>query len=62
MSGDLFPEVSLIEQIREVEREIAYRHSVYNRLVGQGKMKADVARRHIYAMTAVLKTLRGLQA
>lgn len=53
------PGVSLRDQLRCVEREIALRQAVYPRWVRSGRMKADIAEREIAAMTAVLGTLRS---
>lgn len=57
LSGDLF-EVTIIEQIRCIERELSYRQRVYKRLVERNRMSADEAEREIRIMRAVLVTLR----
>jgi hypothetical protein len=52
--------VTLIEQVRCVEREIALRRSVYPRWVAQKRMKASQAEHELEAMVAVLATLTEL--
>lgn len=49
--------ITLAEQIRCVQREIAMRRSVYPRLIQSGKMKQGTADREIAAMEAVVQTL-----
>lgn len=50
-------QISIQEQIKCVEREIAMRKSVYPRLVIQGKMTIGEKDRQIAAMQAVYNTL-----
>jgi hypothetical protein len=50
--------VSLVDQIRCVERELRMRRKVYPSWVAQGKMRAADAARETWAMQAVLDTLR----
>lgn len=54
--------ISLVEQIAEIGREIAFRERVYPRLVMDGRMTEDRAAKHMRAMEAVLTTLKRLQA
>ena len=48
---------TLEEQIKEVEREIALRKSVYPRWIEKGKLKPDKAARQIETMEAVARSL-----
>jgi hypothetical protein len=59
--SDLFAEVSLIQQIASVERELHIRNRVYPRWVAEGRMKEDTCRHELAAMAAVLETLRTLE-
>ncbi len=56
---DLFDrrEVSLRDQLRAAERELAYRRRVYPRWVDAGKLDNAKAQHEIAAMTAIVKTL-----
>jgi hypothetical protein len=54
-------EVSLREQIEEVERELALRKRVYAGQVYTGKMRQSVADYHMNRMQAVRDTLTRLQ-
>jgi hypothetical protein len=54
-------QVSLADQIKCVNREIAMRRSAYPRWVAQGRMKQDVADRELRSMEAVLRTLEACQ-
>lgn len=49
--------VTLMDQIKCVEREIAMRERVYPRQVQTGKMKQQAADHELAAMKAVLTTL-----
>lgn len=49
--------ITIEEQIKEVNREIGMRHSVYARRVEAGKMTQAEADRKIGVMEAVLDTL-----
>lgn len=53
--------VSLAQQIEEVEREIALRKRVYPHQVSSGKMRQSVADYHLGRMQAVYRTLLWLQ-
>lgn len=53
--------ISLDHQIKEVEREIAMRHTVYARRVEGGKMTQAQADRLIQTMAAVLVSLKDYQ-
>ena len=53
--------ISIGEQIKEVEREIALRVNVYPRWVLQGKMRGADADMHIARMRAALETLRNVE-
>lgn len=54
--------ISLAEQIRCVEREIAHREIAYGHLIATGKMTHAKAQREADTMRAVLETLRQVQA
>ena len=60
-AGDLFGKepISIDDQIKSVEREIAMRNAVYPRRVGERKMKQETADLEVARMTAVLATLRA---
>lgn len=58
--SDLLP-LTVADQIKCVEREIAMRKRVYPRWVETGKMKLDQSEYQIAAMEAVLATLKGMQ-
>jgi hypothetical protein len=53
-------EVSLVDQIRCVERELRQRRKVYPTLVYRKRMRSEDAARETWAMQAVLDTLRKL--
>lgn len=55
---ELFPP-DLISMIGEVRREIAYRKSLYPRLVADGKMNPKTADRRIEVMQALLAKLEA---
>lgn len=55
------PDISLQEQIKCVEREIAMRRRVYPRWIFNNKMKQAQADLEIERMEAVLNTLQTLQ-
>lgn len=55
------PPVTLADQIRCVEREIALRRHVYPRQVSIGRMKPGEADEEIRRMESVLATLRSLE-
>ena len=57
--GDGWRLISLDDQIKCIEREIALRRRVYPRRVAEGRMKLDEAEREVSAMRAVLMTLEG---
>lgn len=52
--------ISLQHQIKEVEREIALRKSVYPGFVARKKMRQGEADEHLERMQAVLVTLQWL--
>jgi hypothetical protein len=52
--------ISLADQIKSVEREIAMRKGVYPRRIADKKMSQTKADHEIAAMEAVLGTLRGV--
>lgn len=54
--------VSIAQQIKEAERELHFRLSVYVRRVSAGKMKQDQADRQILVQRAIIETLRQVQA
>ena len=53
-------EVTLEEQLRCVEREIAMRERVYPRWVDAGRMKPDKAEYELKCMAEVKRTLQAL--
>ena len=53
--------VSLADQIAEVQREMAFRKRVFPRLVSQEKMTQAEAARHMTNMAAVLLTLETVR-
>jgi hypothetical protein len=54
-------DVSLREQIQEVERELALRDRVYPGQVRMGKMRQSIADYHMNRMQAVRETLLQLK-
>lgn len=56
--ADLFP-ITISDQIREVEREIAFRIRVYARMVSDGRLTQEKADRQLAVMRAVLGTLES---
>jgi hypothetical protein len=59
--SDLFAP-TLLEQIREVQREIGQRERVYPRMIANGQLTRKRADRQIAVMKAALATLEKLQA
>ena len=53
--------LSLDEQIKAVEREIALRERVYPRLTARGSLKPEAAARQLEAMRAVRRTLERVR-
>lgn len=53
--------ITISEQIECVEREISQRKRVYARMVANGKMTPNKARRETETMYAVLETLRKVE-
>ncbi|ELT47407.1 hypothetical protein [Brucella intermedia] len=47
------------QKLAEAERELAYRHRVYRRLVSTGKMKLEEAQRRIGIMTEIVDDYRN---
>jgi hypothetical protein len=60
--ADLPEHVSIAQQVKEAERELHFRISIYPRRVSAGKMKQDQADRQILAQRAIIETLRMVQA
>jgi hypothetical protein len=58
---DLPEHVSIAQQIKEAERELHFRLSVYARRVSAGKMRQDQADRQILVQRAIIETLREVQ-
>ena len=54
-------DISINQQIEEVEREIRMREQVYPRRVSERKMKQAQADRELSVMRAVLTRLKGLE-
>jgi hypothetical protein len=52
--------VSPQRQLQAAQRELAYRHRVYPRLIEAGRISAATAREEIAAMAAIVETLRSL--
>ena len=52
--------ISIDDQIRCVERELAMRRNVYPRQIANGRMKPDAAEYELAALEAVRRTLRTL--
>ena len=60
---DAAPEhVSIAQQIKEAERELHFRLSVYPRRVTTGRMTQDQADRQILMQRAIVETLRQVHA
>jgi hypothetical protein len=53
--------IPIRQQIAEVEREIAMRHSVYPRLVAQERMSQAAAKQALDCMAAALATLKWVE-
>lgn len=53
--------ISLAQQIEEIEREIRLRDGVYQRQVAAGKMRQSIADYHMERIKAALKTLQWLR-
>ena len=58
---DALPPVTLADQIKCIERELAMRDRVYPRWISSGKMKQAAAHEEIRRMEAVLDTLNRLK-
>jgi hypothetical protein len=54
--------VSIAQQIKEAERELHFRLSIYPRRVTAGKMTQAQADRQIIMQRAIIETLREVQA
>jgi hypothetical protein len=52
------PHISLADQIREVERELALRRNCYPGWVRKGTLTQAAATRQLHLMAEVLKTLQ----
>lgn len=53
-------DITMLEKLNEVERELGFRHGVYTRLVGEGKMTQATADKRILVMEAVRDDIRRL--
>ena len=53
--------ISIQEQIKCIDREIALRVHVYAQRVRDGKMSEEFARKQIDTMRAVLESLKGIE-
>jgi hypothetical protein len=53
--------ISLDDQIKELQRELALRDRVYPHLVANGKLRQPVADRNVARMRAAMATLRDLR-
>lgn len=54
-------EISLRDKVIELEREVAFRHRVYRRLVSQNKMKLSDAQFRIRVMTEILDDYKSAE-
>jgi len=54
--------VSIAQMIKEAERELHFRISIYPRRVSAGKMRQDQADRQILVQRAIVETLRQVHA
>lgn len=52
-------EITETDKLHCAERELLYRRRVYERLVNNGKMTADTARREIALMEAIVQDYRA---
>jgi hypothetical protein len=52
--------ISIEDQIKAAERELAMRRRVYPRRVDDGKMTPEKSVHEIAAMEAIIETLKGL--
>jgi hypothetical protein len=57
----IIDEIPLRLQIDEIVRELALREKVYSSWIERGKMRQDVADKHMARMRAVLVTLMRLE-
>jgi hypothetical protein len=53
-------QITLVEQIAELQRELQMRQRVYPRWVDQGRLSQSTAAAQILTMTAALATLQDL--
>lgn len=58
---DLPVRISIAQQIREAERELAFRISIYPRRIRDGKLRQDQADRQIACQRAIIETLKRVQ-
>lgn len=62
---DLFPEtvgkITILDQIGEVQREIAVRERVYPSWIQRGTLKQETADRNLARMRKVLETLQNIR-
>lgn len=56
------PEISLAEQIYELNRELALRRNVYPNWIRAGKLPSHEADRRIQRLEAALRTLQRIKA
>jgi hypothetical protein len=57
--GDLPTQVSLPDQIAEIERELGMRKRLYPNWIARGTLKQATADHQLRVMEAVLATLKG---
>jgi hypothetical protein len=50
------------DKLQCVERELAFRHCVYERLMTKGRMSPNQARQEIWLMEAIVEDYRGAVA
>jgi hypothetical protein len=59
--AELPEHVSIAQQVREAERELAFRLSVYPRRIAAGKMTQAQADKQVLIQRAIIQTLRDVQ-
>lgn len=52
------PDFTAAQKLREVERELSFRHFVYPRQIKRGTLKSTEAQRRIQIMTAIAEDYR----
>ena len=52
--------ITALEKLNEVEREVALRQKVYDRMIKEGRMSVPIAARKIGIMKAIAEDYRGM--